>query len=140
VAVFIYKTPHAAPLFPSAIPSKTLTVVFIGKFRPPENFSYRVQSPGIAVSPTLFAHNVNESAFVRAKIDTVKSPKKSFPSAISANRCEGAKRSPNFRYRQFPLTRKIAVKTSWTTGAPADGAVRYVIRLRPGGHLVTPTP
>ena len=76
----MYKTPHAAPLIPSAIPSKIRAADFIGKFRPPENSSYRVQSPRIAASPTLFASTVDEATLARAKKDTVKSQKTFFPS------------------------------------------------------------
>jgi len=39
--LFLFEKSSNRRLVPSAIPSKTLTVDFIGKFRPPENPSYR---------------------------------------------------------------------------------------------------
>jgi hypothetical protein len=50
------------------------------------------------------------------KLDTVKSLKMSFTSDTSANPCEAAKPSPNFRYRQRPLTGKIAAPAKLDNG------------------------
>jgi hypothetical protein len=50
------------------------------------------------------------------KSKTVKSPNTSFTSNISATPCEGAMPSPNFRYRQRPLTRKIAAPEKLENG------------------------
>jgi hypothetical protein len=122
-AVFIWKTRHAAPLFPSAIPSKTLAAVFIGKFRPPENSSYRVQSPRIAATPTFFARAADWAVLPRAQGNTVKSPEMPLFSVISGNSWDVAESAPNFPYRQGRIerknssTNKFGQRPTWLTVA-----------------------
>jgi hypothetical protein len=93
-----------------------LAVDFIGKFRSPEDSSYRVQSPRIAASRTFFARAANGPALARANGDTVKSPETSLSSETSRNRCDVAKPPPNFPYRQWHLARKIAAPTKLDNG------------------------
>jgi hypothetical protein len=103
---FIWKTRHAAPLFPLAIPSKIPAVDFIGKILASFKSSYRALSPRIAASPTFFAQTADGAALARVKRDTVKSPKTSFTSNTSATLCEDAKPSSNFRTVNGPSQEK----------------------------------